>query len=316
MAETTHWSKTEERGSLVGMRFLIGVYRLLGRYILWIFLFPVVTYFFLTGKAANQALSEYFNNLHATYPDAPNNSLWNRYKLFLIYANSIFDRFDAWLGKIDPAGIDYNDESIFPQIVESGQGAIFIGSHLGNLEVCRALGQNFSSVINVLVFTQHAEKFNQVLSEINPDVKTNLYQLANITPDLAMILKDKLESGEFVVIVADRTSTTNPGKSFDEEFLGQMARFPQGPFILACLLDSPVYWIYCFKRGGRYRVIFEFVADTLYEQRKQRLDSLQKVVKQYVNRLEFYTRSYPFQWFNFHRFWQPIKSNDRNTGDN
>jgi len=308
MAATKHWSKVDERGSLFGMRFLITVYRILGRYILWIFLFPVVTYFFITGQSANAAIREYFEHLHSVYPNAPKSSFWNRYKLFLIYANSIFDRFDAWLGKIEMSRIEYNDKTIFPAMVSSQKGAIFIGSHLGNLEVCRALAQTYTVVINVLVFTDHAEKFNQVLSEINPDVQTNLYQLANISPEMAIMLKEKLDAGEMIVIVADRTSTTVPGKSFDVEFFGEMAAFPQGPFILASLLDCPVYWIYCLKRDGKFNMVFEYVADSLYVQRKKRIEHLQPVVEQYASRLEFYTRNYPFQWFNFFSFWQPSKA--------
>ena len=41
----THWSKMQERGSYWGMQFLLAVYKLFGRKVLWVFLFPVVFYF-------------------------------------------------------------------------------------------------------------------------------------------------------------------------------------------------------------------------------------------------------------------------------
>ena len=34
----THWSKMQERGSYWGMQFLLAVYKLFGRKVLWVFL--------------------------------------------------------------------------------------------------------------------------------------------------------------------------------------------------------------------------------------------------------------------------------------
>ena len=160
-----------------------------------------------------------------------------------------------------------------------------------------------------MVFTHHAVEFNKLLKSINPDVGINLIQVTDLGPDMAIMLKDKVEQGEIVVIVGDRTSTTTAGRVVEADFLGKPAPFSQGPFILAALLDCPVFHLFCLKdklAGGKrvYRVVFEKYADKLALPRKTRQQTLQKIVSDYAQRLSYYAAAYPYQWFNFYDFWQ------------
>ena len=111
------------------------------------------------------------------------------------------------------------------------------------------------------------------------------------------------------MIAGDRTSVTSPGRVIYSSFLGEPAAFSQGAFILASILDCPVYFLFCLKEKNNYRVIFEHVAETLKFSRKNRQASLTAVVDQYAKRLEHYCLAYPLQWFNFFNFWQ----NDQNV---
>lgn len=299
-----HWSSMQERGSYIGMQTLLWVYRIFGRYVLWVFMFPVVFYFYLTGTKARTASRQYWQHLNRVDGTSPRDSWFNSLKHFCCFADSAFDKIDAWLGRIKPANINYKNQHLFDDLVAKRQGAIFIGSHLGNLEVCRALGMRHSEcVINVLVFTQHAQSFNKILSRINPDVKVNLIQVTDLGPDLAILLKQKVEQGEFVVIVGDRTSTTTVGRVHHRNFLGEPAPFGQGPFILAALLDCPVYWLFCARNGDQFDIEFNHYADAIKLPRKQRQEALAQVIKDYAQQLETMTKRYPYQWFNFFDFW-------------
>ncbi|WP_199609017.1 LpxL/LpxP family acyltransferase [Flocculibacter collagenilyticus] len=299
-----HWSKLEERGSVIGMKILFSIYRLLGRKVLWIFLFPVVLYLHATGSSARQASVTFLSTVNRVRGSNKTASYLDSLKHFCRFADSAFDKIDAWLGRIKLTDIDYNNSNLFLSLLEKKQGAVFIGSHLGNLEVCRALSQGrYATTLNVLVFTQNAVKFNQILESVNPSVSLNLIQVNDIGPGLAMTLKDKVDQGEIVVIVGDRTSITTGGRVVYAPFLGEEAPFSQGPFILASLLDCPVYWLFCLKHKGRFKVIFEHVADKLVLPRKERAKALQNVVEQYASRLSYYASQYPYQWFNFFDFW-------------
>ncbi|WP_019028211.1 hypothetical protein [Colwellia piezophila] len=305
-AKKSHWSNLEERGSVVGMRVLFSFYRLVGRRILWLVLFPVVCYLYLVNKVARQASLDFLNKA-ANYQQGNQEkvSFWHGLKLHCSFADSAFDKLDAWLGKITKHDIDYIDRDGIKELTEKKQGGIFIGSHLGNLEVCRALNTlNNETVINVLVFTENAVKFNQLLERVNNKVTVNLIEVSDMGPGLAVALKEKVEQGEAIVIVGDRTSISIGGRVIYAPFLGEQAPFAQGPFILAALLECPIYWIFCIKSKGRFKLIFEHVTDKLALPRKHRQQVLQGIVEKYAQRLSFYAVKYPYQWFNFYDFWQ------------
>lgn len=304
MREVAHWSKMQERGNYIGIQTLLWTYRIFGRYGLWIIMLPVVFYLYCSGSAARVASIDFLNRVNQFNRTEKVAGFWQGFKHFCTFANSAFDKIDAWLGRIGIEDIEYLNYELFENLVESKQGAVFIGSHLGNLDVCRALSQGrYSTVINVLVFTHHAVEFNKMLQKINADSSVNLIQVTDMGASLAILLKEKVDAGEIVVIVGDRTSTTAVGRATTTEFLGQPAAFSQGPFILASVLECPVYMLFCLKEQGKYRVIFETLTEKLSLPRKERQQKLQQIIDLYASRLAHYAANYPYQWFNFFNFW-------------
>jgi len=310
MADTKHWSKIQERGTYLGIQILLFVYRLFGRKILSFFLYPVVVYLYFTGGASKQASKEYWQRIFALKKSSQTFTHRIGIVHFYSFAQSAFDKIDAWMGRITPDRVIYSEGHPIIELQEKQQGAVFIGSHLGNLEVCRALGHGrYQTRINVLVFTHHAVEFNKVMKKINADSNVDLIQATHVGADLAILVKERIDNGEILVIAGDRTSVTSQGRVIYSPFLGEPAAFSQGAFILAAILDCPVYFLFCLKENNNYRIIFEHVADSLKFSRKNRQASLTAVVNKYAQRLEHYCLAYPYQWFNFFDFWQ----NDQNV---
>nr|MBF4405522.1 glycosyltransferase family 2 protein [Vibrio anguillarum] len=54
-----HWSKRQERGTVLGIKALLAIYSLLGRPIFNLMLKLVMSYYYLTGKQARQASEQY-----------------------------------------------------------------------------------------------------------------------------------------------------------------------------------------------------------------------------------------------------------------
>ncbi len=305
MAEAKHWSKIQERGTYLGIQLLLGIYRLFGRKILSVFLYPVVVYLYFTGGASKQASKEYWQRVFDHKQSEKTYSHRVGIAHFYSFAQSAFDKIDAWMGRITPNDIIYSQAHPMTELQKKQQGAVFIGSHLGNLEVCRALGYGrYQTRINVLVFTHHAVEFNNVINKINANSNVDLIQATHVGADLAILLKERIDNGEILVIAGDRTSVTSHGRVIYSPFLGEHAAFSQGAFILAAILDCPVYFLFCLKEKNHYRVIFEHVADSLKFSRNNRQAALTAVVNQYAKRLEHYCLAYPMQWFNFFDFWQ------------
>lgn len=305
MSKVQHWSTVQERGTYWGLKILLFFYQILGRKLLAVVLYPVVVYLYFTGGASKVASQHYLARIFKLNGWKKPLGYQQGLKHFYSFALSAFDKMDAWTGRITTKHILYGDCHPLAQIEQSKKGAIFIGSHLGNMEVCRALSQGrYKTRINVLVFTHHAVEFNRVLQKINPDVEIDLIQVSNLGPGLAIMLKQRIDDGEIIVIAGDRTSASSEGRTTVVNFLGEPAPFSQGPFILSSVMDCPIYLLFCLKEGNKYRVIFEHFADSLKFARKTRQQELETVINNYAKRLEFYCLQYPYQWFNFFDFWQ------------
>ena len=90
---------------------------------------------------------------------------------------------------------------------ESGRGALFIGSHLGNLEVLRAYADFEHGIkVNPLVLTRNSPKLNRLIATVGPRALEQMIQVDSLGPDSVIKLQDKIRAGEYVAIAADRVS--------------------------------------------------------------------------------------------------------------
>lgn len=308
--QNQHWSKRQERGTVLGIKALLAVYSLLGRPIFNLMLKLVMSYYYLTGKQARQASEQYLQHLQS-YANRRQITLPNHlssYNHLLSFGHTMLDKLAAWKGDFSVKNLTIHGQELFQTLAERKQGVLLLGSHLGNIELCRALGRRHSHIkINALVFTEHAERFNAVMKAINPNSELNLIQVSRLGPDTAILLQQKIEQGEWVVIVGDRTSTSKETRAVWADFLGQPAPFPQGPFMLASVLKAPVYLLFGLRdersKTPHFNVYFEHFSDNIDLPRKERQAALAQVVQRYADRLEHYTLQAPLQWYNFFNFW-------------
>ena len=302
----SHWAKVEERGVVWGMHFLLKVYLIFGRKVLQVFLYPVVSYYWLINTKGRKASQQYLQRISSLQTSVPiTGSLKESYLHFICFANALIDKIAAWSGSLTLDDIEYIGREPVVNHMARGQGVLILGSHLGNLEICRVIAKLRKNVtINVLVHTQHTEKFNIVLNKYADSGKVNLIQVTSVNAGTAMLLQDKIEAGELVIIAADRVPVNGQGRVAEAKFLGQMANFPQGPFILAFLLKCPVFTLFCIKQDDKQVIYFDPFSDGHAVSRKERGSAIQHAVEKFAERLESYCLKAPFQWFNFYDFWQ------------
>ena len=79
-----------------------------------------------------------------------------------------------------------------------------ITAHLGNASLLRGLSTARTVLkLNVFVHTKHAEAFNKLLADYNPDSAVSLMQVTELSPETAIRISDRVRLGEFVVIAGD-----------------------------------------------------------------------------------------------------------------
>jgi predicted LPLAT superfamily acyltransferase len=180
---------------------------------------------------------------------------------------------------------------------------LLIGSHLGNLEVARHLALAERKVpVNVLVHTRHNPGFMSLMRRINPDSQLSLIQVSDLNPATAMLLKDKVDAGEVVLIAGDRVPLDGKGVAW-APFLGHDAPWPIGPYVLASLLECPVFLIFCLGGAGAYDIHYELFAERLALDRSRRREELAGWARRYAERLAHYCTLAPLLWSNVYGFW-------------
>ena len=308
--ESEDWWRIAERGSHLGMTLLALSCKLFGRRFTALWLHPIVAYFLLTGRAAREASGNYFRHLGASAPhgETPRPGWRSAYRHMLAFAQSGFDKLAAWSGRVDDADVKFEDRSAFEALVASGKGALVIGAHLGNLEMTRALAaQGAHAKVTAVVYTGHARRFNSVLASANSEFARHLLEVSDFGPETAMLMQQRVDAGELLVIVGDRVPAHETGRTTDAQFLGASAPFAQGPYVLAHALGCPVYLFFCLKERDGYRLYFEPFAERIELPRRERAQHLATWTQRYAARLEHYCRKAPYQWFNFFDFWASPK---------
>ncbi|MDD5633464.1 MAG: lipid A biosynthesis acyltransferase, partial [Methylococcales bacterium] len=189
--------------------------------------------------------------------------------------------------------------------LEQKRGAMLLSGHVGNLEICQAIANLRGHIhLNILIHTKHAEKFNRLLGGSGGSATIQLIEVTELNPGIAIELQNKIERGEFLVLVGDRIPVKG-SRTVRTKFLGRDAEFPQGPYLLASLLRCPVYTLFCFSVDGRFHIDLELFAESIRIPRTepQRMQMLDTLVRRYAERLETLCRAQPLQWFNFYPYW-------------
>jgi len=300
------WWRVAERGSHLGMTLLALSCKLFGRRFTALWLHPVVAYFLLTGCAAREASENYFRHLGALaqHGDTPRPGWVSAYRHMLAFAQSGFDKLAAWSGRVNDTDVTFDDPSAFEALIASGKGALVIGAHLGNLEMTRALAvRGAHAKVTAVVYTEHARRFNRVLASSNREFARHLLEVGDFGPQTAVLMQQRIDAGELLVIVGDRVPAREAGRTTEAQFLGARAPFAQGPYVLAHALGCPVYLFFCLKERDGYRMYFEPFAERIELPRRERAQHLAAWAQRYATRLEHYCRKAPYQWFNFFDFW-------------
>ncbi|MDR0720112.1 MAG: hypothetical protein LBF78_10800 [Treponema sp.] len=312
--DNLHWSKRREKASRYGpIKLLLIIFKFFPLIILKLFAFPVGFFYFIFSSSARNDPARF---LQKALPKGSYRPFGSPLKTIISFSLALVEKMEAWGGKYPFKKLHFMEDDITELIdsLEKKKGAVLVCSHLGNAELLRGLANfNLTGVsrnvpVTALVDFSVTKNFNRMLEELNPDSKLRLVSVNEITPSTVISLKEKLALGELVVIAGDRTSASSPDAVFMLPFLGRDAPFPQGVFILSLLLEAPVYTVFALRRGdlslkGEYGFYVHKNDIEFNCSRQERRAEARKLALFFVERLEYYCKKYPHQWYNFYDFW-------------
>ena len=298
-----HWASLRERGTRLGMGIVQVCVRLLGRGGAAALIALVAGYFWMVDARRRRYSRAYLQRLFAVSgrkPPTPRDT----YLHFRSFAEKALDVFIAWMDARQVGAVDFASPELIDRLNGDSRGALMIVSHHGNAELSRAcLGGRLQRTIHLLVHTRHARQYNAFLHAVRPDDAATAIEVEDIGPALAIALKERVERGDWIAIAGDRTPFSGATRSVAAPFLGEPAPFSTGPYILASIMECPVYLLSCVRDGAGYRVTMEVFAEKIELPRHARQDAIAAYAARYAQWLEAQCLTYPYQFYNFYDFW-------------
>lgn len=291
------WITHRERGSIALLKVMVFLSLRLGRRASRGVLYGIALYFFLFAPGARRHARRYLRLALGRAPTAA-----DRFRHILYFATCIHDRVYLAKRQYERFRITIDGEALMREQHESGRGAFLMGAHLGSFEVIRGVGRQQADLsVSMAMYEHNARKINAMMAVVDPGAKTDIIALGEI--DAMLRISDRLDRGDFVGILGDRTLSDEP--LHPVRLLGEPAQLPVGPMRAAAILRRPVFFMAGLYRGGNhYHLVFEPIADFSTTPAGQRETAIASAVERYAALLERYCRSDPYNWFNFFDFWR------------
>lgn len=288
----------KSRGGRFGYQFFVYTIRLLGIRCAYCFLAFIVIYFIPFAPKATKAIWKYNRQIRGLGVWA---SIKELYCHYYVFGQTLIDRVAMKGGLADKYHYAFDNYDRFLEILNSGQGVVMIGAHIGCWEAGAGFFGSYGKNINIVMLDAEHKQIKEVLDE-NAD-KENNYKIIPLNKDIieAMLqIKIALNNGEYICFNGDRYMAKEHVATID--FFGTHAMFPMGLFKIAAKCRVPIVFYYSMREPDcTYRFMFE-------EAVIDRKTTPEMILEQYAHSLEKVVRKYPRQWFNFYDFWNIEKA--------
>ncbi|MCF0214856.1 MAG: lipid A biosynthesis acyltransferase [Fibrobacteraceae bacterium] len=313
--ESEHWSEVKEVGhGLWQFRFMLWIVSHLPLKLIELCVAVITFFFYLGGKSIRERSKDYLCKVAKAKGVKP--SFLGPYKHILSFALSMIEKLRGFKGslKLNVVERQNDDLEALVEQLEHGQGAFLICSHLGNMEMLRSLtgyGEKHTrtdfKVFPVVDFSG-TSRFNDLLRELNPQLMENIIDANSVGIDSAIWMKDQIAAGNLIVIAGDRTSANTRGRFLETEFMGEVAHFPEGAFILASILNAPIYFAFGIRKKdlditSTYEMHIHRAQTSFDGSRKEKAAKVKELLAEYALLLQKKCMSHPYQWYNFYNFW-------------
>jgi predicted LPLAT superfamily acyltransferase len=294
----TDWRSHKERSTPAMVRLIVWLATHLRRSMVRPFLYPIVAYFLLTSPTARAASRDYLRRVLAREPG------WrDHWRHFFAFASCTLDRIFLLSKRYGELEVSVERPEEVRAAVARGTGCLLFVAHFGSAESLRLIAVDQRGLpLSILLDRAHGRMLMQLLERLNPQLAASIIDASQRGPQLVLNLKEALQAGRMVGIMADRALATD--RTVEVEFLGGRARLPVGPWQLAHALQVPIVLGFgCYHGGNRYTAHFELFAESVRLPREQREAAIAALAQKYARRLEHYTRLAPYNWFNFYDYW-------------
>jgi predicted LPLAT superfamily acyltransferase len=285
----------KSKGNKAGYQFFVWILKNFGVLPAYFLLRFVVLYFFLFSfKSSRQIYYLYRNKLGYSRLAA----ILKLYKNYYLLGQGIIDKVVVMSGIDNKFTYDFDGEENLREIVSMQMGGILLSAHIGNWDIAGYLLKRLDTKINIVMFDGEHKQIKEYLATVTGKKSVNIIFIKN---DLSHIyeISEAFKNNELICMHADRFLEGN--KTIVTSLLGEMARFPLGPFVLAATFKVPVSFVFAVKENN---LQYHFFASKIknYNHPEKGI-VMQEMLSDFAAEMETKVIKYPEQWFNYYNFW-------------
>jgi len=282
----------KSRGTVLGYKIFVFCMKNFGIGFAYFILYFVAFYFCIFALTSTKASYYYFRKRRG---NSNLKTLINIYKSYYVFGQTIIDKIAISSGLRDKFTYHFDGAELIDKALKQKKGGILISAHVGNFEIAEHFFGELKENTSISILTTDSEHsaIKEYLESVTNKPKVNLIL---IQKDLGHLfeINAALTRNELVVITGDRY--INGTKHLTQDLLGQIAKFPAGPFMLASRLKVPVLFVYVMKETNKHYHLFTRKAEAKHRDAKA-------LLKEYTESVSWMLNKYPLQWFNYFDFW-------------
>jgi predicted LPLAT superfamily acyltransferase len=283
-------------GTPLGYRIFIFFFKYLGLRFAYLNLTYVVLFFVIKCRKERKAIWFYYRQI---LKYGVLKSSLKIYLHFFVFAQTIVDKVAIRYGFSHKFKYTFENAEQAIELMSKPQGAIFMGAHIGSWEVGSHIFSKYDKTMNILMVDAEYQRIKNVIEKSGENPGYKIIPINEDSIEAILRVKKALADGEILGIQGDRY--IDEKRKREVEFLGRKADFPEGPFLMASKLRTPVVIYFAMREKMSYNFIFKYVDN---KEGLSAKDYQEKIFNEYLKLLEETVKRYPQQWFNFYSFWK------------
>lgn len=285
----------KSRGTVLGYKIFVFFIKKAGIKTAYFILYFVAAYYFIFLKKNNQAIFYYFKE-RLGYSYFKSKKMV--YKSYYTFGQTILDKVSIAAGMRNKFSYDFDGVEILKKLLSEKKGGVLISAHIGNFEIAEHFFGEIDVEFQINLVTTDLEH-SAIKKYLEKITKKSSVKFILIKEDLSHIfeINAALARNELVCFTGDRYF--EGGKFLTEKLLGEEAKFPAGPFLIASRLKVPVVFVYVMKEPNLHYHLY--TREAIVKHRDEKV-----LLKAYTENLEMMLKEYPLQWFNYFDFWDKL----------
>lgn len=285
----------KSRGTVLGYKIFVFFIKKTGIKTAYFILYFVAAYYFIFLKKSNQAIFYYFKE-RLGYSYFKSKKMV--YKSYYTFGQTILDKVSIAAGMRNKFSYEFDGVEILKKLLSEKKGGVLISAHIGNFEIAEHFFGEIDVEFQINLVTTDLEH-SAIKNYLEKITKKSSVKFIIIKEDLSHIfeINAALARNELVCFTGDRYF--EGGKFLTEKLLGEEAKFPAGPFLIASRLKVPVVFVYVMKEPNLHYHLY--TREAIVKHRDEKV-----LLKAYTENLEMMLKEYPLQWFNYFDFWDKL----------